>query len=499
MSLYFIANLFAKAYGGSEGDYAHALTLASDGGYLLTVQSLSFGASGADFLLVKVDALGQVVWTRMFGGSSGDGFERVIRTSDGGYLALGSSDSFGTGGDDFIVVKLSSSGNIEWIREIGGGSGDVVADAVQTSDGGFVVVGDTYSFGAGGHDFLVVKLSSTGSIQWAKTIGGVSNEGARAVAIASDGGLFVMGETASFGAGGDDLLLVKLSLTGSLQWARVIGGSSDEWGYSLVATPDGGALLAGLTGSWGAGLHDGFLVKVSSTGSVDWAEAIGGPSFEHIHRVVLSSSGDFVGAGWTASFGSGGYDAWLLAVGPSGALKWSATFGGSDQDYAYDIVEDADGFASFGHTYAGPTGSPDAILFKVGPDGAYENCVLNPTPTVTAVSPTVSSPSLVVQDAAPFNNSLSLSVTNPTPQVFDLCTPLFVNAGEGSGCGWFRRLVPAPGGLKVLGYRGRVEVYAPSGRLVLEDEVQPGAVLRLEPGVYFVIGERGALGKGVVR
>jgi hypothetical protein len=157
-----------------------------------------------------------------------------VQTSDGGYIVVGAT-SFGLGflgggwAYDFWVLKLDSQGNIQWQKTYGGWSYDDVVRVRQTSDGGYILGGFTQSFGSGPQDMLVIKLDSQGNIQWAKTYGGMGYELGGYIIQTQDGGYIVSGSTTSFGAGGWDLLVLKLDPNGNIQWAKTYGGSANEY------------------------------------------------------------------------------------------------------------------------------------------------------------------------------------------------------------------------------------------------------------------------------
>jgi predicted transcriptional regulator len=202
---------------------------------------------------VKLDSSGNVQWTKTIGGSSDDFAYSIIQSSDGGYVIAGYTQSFGAGGSDIYVVKLDSSGNVQWVKTIGGSDWDVAYSIIQSSDGGYVVAGRTYSFGAGKADMYVVKLDSAGNVQWAKTIGGSDDDRAYSIIQSSDGGYVVAGYTTSFGAGKEDMYVVKLDSSGNVQWTKTIGGSDKDVARSIIRSSDGGYIVAGYTRSFGSG------------------------------------------------------------------------------------------------------------------------------------------------------------------------------------------------------------------------------------------------------
>jgi len=174
----------------------------------------SFGAGGGDVFLIKTDANGNVQWAKTYGGTSRDEAYSVQQTSDGEYIVAGVTYSFGAGGGDVFLIKTDANGNVQWAKTYGGTNGDSAYSVQQTSDGGYMVAGVTYSFGAGGGDVFLIKINASGNLQWAKTYGGTSRDEAYSVQQTSDGGYIVAGRTQSFGAGGGDVFLIKTDANG---------------------------------------------------------------------------------------------------------------------------------------------------------------------------------------------------------------------------------------------------------------------------------------------
>jgi hypothetical protein len=162
-----------------------------------------------DFYLVKIDSLGDTLWTKTYGGSSSDRAYSVQQTADGGYVVAGYTSSFGTGLNDFYLVKTDSQGDTLWTRTYGGDGDDIARSVQQAADGGYVLAGSTESFGAGNSDFYLVKTDSQGDTLWTRTHGGSSHENANCAQQTTDGGYIVAGYSYSFGAGEYDFYLVK--------------------------------------------------------------------------------------------------------------------------------------------------------------------------------------------------------------------------------------------------------------------------------------------------
>lgn len=254
-----------RTFGGIYGENAVSVQLTSDGGYIFVGQTYSFSAAGGyDAWLVKTDAAGNEEWNHTFGGADNDSALSVRQTLDGGYVFAGYTPSFGAGGGDAWLIKTDQFGHELWNRTFGGINFDTVLSVKQTLDGGYVLAGTTNSFGAGGTDAWLIKTDPIGHELWNRTFGRINNEGAGCVWLTSDGGYILSGQTFSFGAGGSDAWLVKTDSFGNEEWNQTFGGINNENAISCQQTLDGGYIFAGFTSSYGAGYNDVWLVKVSN-------------------------------------------------------------------------------------------------------------------------------------------------------------------------------------------------------------------------------------------
>ena len=204
---------------------------------------------------------------KAIGGPGAEMGRSLIQTSDGGYAIAGATTSFGAGELDVYLVKLDANGNLQWTKTIGGPEIEEGNSLLQTSDGGYVIAGYTASFGAGKADVYLVKLDANGNIQWTKTIGGKDEDVGTSLIQTSDSGYAIAGVTKSFGAGKADVYLVKLDANGNLQWTKTIGGETFDSGSSIIQTSDGGYAIAGTTRSFGAGEKDVYVVKLDKNGN----------------------------------------------------------------------------------------------------------------------------------------------------------------------------------------------------------------------------------------
>ncbi|MBU0508421.1 T9SS type A sorting domain-containing protein, partial [bacterium] len=240
--------LWTRRYGGSLEESANSVQQTTDGGYILAGHTWSFGAGSSDFYLVKTDSQGDTLWTRRYGGSGGDWASCVQQTADGGYILAGETQSFGTGSSGFLV-KTNSSGDTIWTRFYGGVSVDGFSSIQQTADGGYIAAGRTWSYGVGTYDFYLVKTNSQGDTLWTRTFGGFFVDEAYSVQQTADGGYVVAGSTQSFGAGAPsrfNFYIVKTNSQGDSLWTRTYGdGLTWEVAYSVQQTTDGGYIIAG--------------------------------------------------------------------------------------------------------------------------------------------------------------------------------------------------------------------------------------------------------------
>ena len=210
--------------------------------------------------------MGDTIWTRTYGGSDDDAGWSVAQTTDGGYIIAGWTESFGAGMEDVYLVKTDVEGDTLWTHTYGGSSTDWGYFVAQTTDSGYIVAGRTASFGAGSSDFYLVKTAPDGDTIWTRTYGGTDSDYGYSVVQTTDGGYIVAGGTRSFGAGEYDVYLVKTDALGDTIWTRTYGGSDYDGCRSIVQTSDGGYIIVGETKSFGAGLHDVYLIKTDSLG-----------------------------------------------------------------------------------------------------------------------------------------------------------------------------------------------------------------------------------------
>ncbi len=263
------------------------------------------------------------------------------------------------------------SGHIQWNKTYGGSDDEIASAIVQTADEGFIVAGMTSSFGAGGFDYWLVKTDSQGKMQWNKTYGGDQDDFATSVIKTHDGGYALAGWTNSFGAGGEDLWLVKTDSFGNMMWNRTYGAAFDDEAHALIQTGDGGYAVAGNT-ALANGTEDALLIKTDPSGIMQWNQTYGGAKLQTALSIVQLSDSTYALAGYTLSLG-GSTNAWLLKTDSAGTLEWNKTYGDSYMNHAYSMWHTSDeGFILAGDTKTSIDEPSNYLVIKTDSSGNME-------------------------------------------------------------------------------------------------------------------------------
>ena len=250
---------------------AYSIQQTTDGGYIITGTSSStsnIGNGSTDVYLIKINENGIEQWSQIFGDYSEDRGNSVQQTQDGGYIITGSTNSYGNGISDVYLIKTDSQGDSIWTKTFGGEYIDEGLSIQQTLDGGYIIVGNTESFGNGNSDIYLIKTDENGSELWFKTYGGTAVDEGLSVQQTLDGGYIIVGNTESFGNGNRDVYLIKTDENGNEQWTKTLGGEDDDYGRSVQQTTDGGYIICGTTLSFGNGYSDIYLIKTDESGNI---------------------------------------------------------------------------------------------------------------------------------------------------------------------------------------------------------------------------------------
>jgi len=352
------SELWSRTYGGTGNDIASSLAQTSDGGYIITGYTESFGAGKEDVWLVKTDGEGNMMWNRTYGGPNSDYGESVQQTSDGCYIVAGytgwleelpydKSDPFyiipanrpHEFHFDAYLIKTDGDGNLLWNRTYSSEGVDYGRSVKQTSDGGYVITGYTRAFAISGGDsddcaVWLFKTDEDGDVEWSRTYGGGCG---KSVLQTSDGGYVIGGYT-------NDFLLIKTDPDGYMTWNKTYDIGREDTAFSFIQTSDGGYLVVGVTRSFPERVHDAWVVKTGPGGNMEWNRTYGGSERDSFSTVQQTADGGYIMTGSTHSFGleiSGG--TWLVKTDEYGNVLWNLTYTGNDIGGIRSMVETSDG------------------------------------------------------------------------------------------------------------------------------------------------------------
>ena len=380
---------WTMTYGGKYDDGVRYFQKTSDGGFILPGWTY-YSKSKYDAWIIKLDPRGDIEWQRAYGMDGFAGLISIQETLGGGYIGAGwiYPDPSNLDDRDMWILKVDSNGHIEWQNRYGGSNSEEGRSILQTVDGGYIVAGYTYTFGLMG--VWVLKLDSLGNVQWQKTFGGSGIE-IRSILQTPDEGYVLTAFTDSSGAGGYDAWVLKLDKNGNSEWQKTYGGNQGDFGEAIYRTSTGEYILAGSTESFGAGDADGWVLKLDANGNIQWQKAYGGANGDWLIAIRQTSDGGYLAAGQTSSFGAGEGDGWVLKLDLNGNIEWEKTLGGKKYDRFVSIQETSDEFILVGETGSFGTGGDDIWVSKIQKDGNMGNCpaagISAATITVTTVTP----------------------------------------------------------------------------------------------------------------
>ncbi len=359
---------WTKTFGGTEYDEGKSVQQTTDGGYIIT--GFIYSNYQFDVYLIKTDSLGDSLWTRTYGGMNSDYGLSVRQTSDGGYIIAGIVGIISLPShDDAYLIKTDSLGDTLWTRNYGGPSVDFARCVQQTTDEGYIFVGRSRPSYGEEDDIYLVKTDSLGDVLWMKTYGGSPSDHGYCVQQTTDGGYIVGGFSWSTDEECWKNYLIKTDSLGDSLWAKIYGRAydDDDSGIYLQQTKDNGYIIVGQD-SEGAD-YDLYLIKTDSLGDTLWTRTYGGTELEVGHSIQLTKDGGYIIAGRTDSYGAGGSDVYLIKTDSLGDSLWTKTIGGADYDFGYSVQQTTDGgYIVTGFTYSYGPGRSDVYLIKIKPE-----------------------------------------------------------------------------------------------------------------------------------
>jgi hypothetical protein len=378
-------------FGGGGADNLFSLQQTTDGGYILAGYSKSgisgdktqASRGGFDYWMVKTNSTGVKQWDVSFGGTENDFLFSIQQTADGGYILGGYSESGisgdktqdSQGGSDYWIVKADANGIKQWDARFGGSDNEELYYIQQTSDGGYMLGGSSFSGSSGdktqdsqgGADYWIVKTDANGIKQWDARFGGTGYDYVRSIQQTIDGGFILGGHSVSeisgditkASEGGNDYWIVKTNANGVIQWDARFGGSADDYEYSVQQTTDGGYILGGQSNSGisgdktqdSQGDADYWILKTDGNGVKQWDARFGGSQYEYFASLQQTTEGGYILSGYSHSGISGDKtqenrgpsDYWIVKTDADGEKQWDAEFGGSQTDNCFWIQQTTDG------------------------------------------------------------------------------------------------------------------------------------------------------------
>lgn len=366
---------FLKVYGGGSYDIGKAIVQNADGGYTIAGSTGSFDLDNGQFMLIRTDAWGSELWRKYYGNSFADQLESMAATSDGGFVMAGVTETTDLSYQMF-VVRTDANGDTLWTKTYGGPQWDIAKKIIALADGGFALVGQTYSYGNGQGDAYLLRLDMLGDTIWTRTYGGTNPDGLNSIGSTSDGGFILAGYTESAGMGGKDIWILRTASIGDTIWTKTIGGAEDDIAYSVLQTLNGGFAFAGSMQSGSVGGADFYLQKVDANGADVWTNFFGGLDDDEWFDLIESNVGDLVSIGYSlSSIGAGGEDVFISRVGADGIFGGlSSNYGSGADDRGYSVIQTFDnGYAIAGVTEGFLFRQQDALFVKTDYNGLFNS------------------------------------------------------------------------------------------------------------------------------
>lgn len=318
----------ARSYGRGESDDALSAALTADGGVITAGLTYSQSFSSWNVWLVRTNGAGDSLWTRTYGGNADDVGGSVAQTSDGGFVLAGWTEVSQQSSGDLLLMRMDAVGDTLWTRRIGGPRSENGSSIQQTQDGGFIVAGTTRSTSDQKGDLWLVRTDMNGETLWTRTFGTAAGEDGNSVRQTTDGGFVVAGIAWSWDGMKSSALLVRTDADGNELWTRTYGGGYRDGASAVRQTPGGGYVIVGTTEASQLVSADLLLIKTDASGNVEWQKALGRPGWQHGHSIEATSDGGYIVAGYANPF-TGSHDgAWLAKVDAAGDITWDAVFGG---------------------------------------------------------------------------------------------------------------------------------------------------------------------------
>jgi hypothetical protein len=359
---------FQKTFGGSLAEYCFSAKKTSDKGFVLAGFTKSYGLASNNFYIIKTDSVASVLWSKIYGGGNDDQAYCIQQTTDGGYIMAGYTRSFGVQYYDACLLKIDARGDTLWLKTYGGLNSEYGNNVIQTKDGGYIMTG----YATDSTSMYIVKTDAQGNLLWQKLVGaGTGVTDGYCIKQTADKGYIITGYGSGFGEVNGDVFLIKTDSLANPVFTKTYGYKGADWGNFMCETTDGGYVIGGSCSTDSTGLDvDAYIIKTDANGDTLWTRAYGGPGNDYGQYIQQTTDGGYVLSGYSNSFGAGNYDAFLLKVNANGDTIFAKTFGGTGDDEANTVTQTSDGgYVLTGQTNSYGRGDYDFYLIKTDANG----------------------------------------------------------------------------------------------------------------------------------
>jgi gliding motility-associated-like protein len=396
--------MYQGSLGAGLDDLPYGLSEDDDKNIYISGNTTSYG--NGDGFFAKFNSNGDMVWFKTYGGNSVDLFQKHIKTPDNGFLILGSSNSYGVGSGDAWIVKVDSSGSVLWSKTVGGSAADLAWDAVNTNDNGYLVYGNTRSYGAGDYDNYLIKLDKNGNLKWTKVYGNPYYSLITGLTTYKDGSIIFC---SNYRTSNDaDALLTKVDSLGNHLWSNRFGGSYNDGIQGLAKGVNGDVVIVGY---YRQGPNQDMLISCfNSSGTNKWNKVITGSGNDALYA-IQNDGIDFIVTGHTDTYGAGSADISLIKFDTSGNIIFAKAMGGSNDEISLSCLKSKDeGYYTVGYTKSFSNGNNDIFINKFSCKPAMGCNEIDYSPPISSYAFTMSSETPNVTSGGSLNSQTIFAI-----------------------------------------------------------------------------------------
>ena len=329
--------VFSTLFGSTEkNESGHSIIQKQDSNFVV------LGNVDNDVLMLELNNKGDVLWSQSYGGSQLDEAYHFEHTSDGGYIISGSTQSYGFGGSDIWLIKSGSNGLIEWNIYIGTEYDEQGGKIIQTEDNGYLVVGNRTHEQRGDSDVWLIKTNSQGDSTWTKTYGGLGDDIGSDIIQIENNGYILVGSTKSYEEEDYDILIVKIDDSGNEEWVQSYGIGSNDFGQAILESRNGGYMIQFLVEGYGNGNTSVGLLRIDLNGNLIWSKAFGGTINTKSRMFSTINSSEYISVCSQINYSTNSSNAWLIKINDNGEIIWEKTFGKYGEDAGFSVIPTLD-------------------------------------------------------------------------------------------------------------------------------------------------------------